>query len=416
MEMRPVLIIICLGLLAAVATLLGLLGQSDSRAAGEAPVTAVEQSIDRSYNGAILRFELNRPAKTTLYLNNVLASRRGMTQVPRFDPGCLSPNHSYAYKLTTKIGKREKVLDSGNFSTLPVPDKPVDARAVRDYATIGGRACFLTIGSPYGGGGVFCPRFISVDDQLALGVNVLAEESPFCSANTEENNRLMHEAFFQKAWFLLLSVPDQRYPVSFPELLNFFPAGEKGRLLWSLESSTWRFGICGASAASLYSEVAKMVKPHRPSMLEVNLGSRGRCLTPAKLGVLVWLPVLAGTKGVIFAQTVDRQNRFDVEPAIAAQTKRLTVQAGNFGPVVFGQRLFVGQVKGSIKVGAWRYQGSTYVLAINTSQRASLGRFTLPAARALRATVLWESRSVKLKKSVLSDRFKGWGIHFYRLP
>lgn len=380
----------------------------------------LERAIEPSYNGAVLRFKLNRPTRVTLMLGTerrsyVLALRHGVSQTHRFDPGCLSPNRSYAYSLTTQNARGVRTLERGTFATQPVPDVPVDARVVRNYASLGGRPCFLTISEPIGGN-IFCPSGkyanVSVDDQLRLGVRILADTTAVCPPfnSAEENNRLMHEALYRKAWFIAWRPPGRRVPLSFPELLSF-PYPSDGRNMdWALESR-WLYGICGTSASGLYEDAAG----HRSlRMLQILIGSRARCLNPSKLNVLFWLPAVAGTRGVIFTGSVGNSLQFDVQTEIVAQARLLTDQVATFGPVLFGRSLRVRQVSSGLRVGAWRYQGSTYALAINTRQRATQGRFVLPD-QARSAAVLWEARAVQLKDGELRDAFRPWGIHFYRL-
>jgi hypothetical protein len=403
--------IICLGLLATVAVLSA---QADPQVSATSPVRVISKSVEAGYNGASLNFTLSRRAKVTLNIGtdrkNTLALRSpSAAQSQSFDPGCLGPNRLYYYSLVAPTAQGNRTIDQGQFMTNPVPDQPVEAQVVKDHITIGGRPCFPIISAPTGWG-VFCPQFMSVDDQLTLGVSVIASGDA-CGSDPAEKSRELHQALWHKAWFLVLREVPPDYRLAFPEKLDFHLSPPQEPISWGLELPESR-GICG-NGSFLYDSRSSL----HPLMLVMYIGGSARCFSPDKLSALLWLTVRGGTTGLIYYDTVGTPGGFTVRPDLVRRAQLLSDQVATIGPVLFGQRKAVKKVRGGLRVSAWRYQGTTYVLAGNGNGKKSIkGSFTLAGSKTRRATVLWEGRSVKVARGTIHDLFKPLGVHWYRVP
>jgi hypothetical protein len=408
--------IICLGLFAAVVTLA-------AQAASPVPVRVIAKTVTPSYNAATLSFTLSRQANVTLNISidgrNSLPLRRPQTASShQFKTGCLTTNRHYYYSLTTPTTSGSRVIDRGDFTTESVPDQRVEATVVMDHLIIGGQPCFVIASRP---GLYLCPPpngHYSVDAQMSLGIDFLTWTGSVCYKEAEEGSRILHQALQGKTWFLWDSPPNPNYQLVFPEALDYQPpsSGEYPNH-WVMET---RYEGCGSSSAeSLYQEVSAYGVPHRqPKMLWLTIGhSRARCLTPAKLSVMFWLPVVAGNCGVIYTETDYASSQdFDVLPAIVVRAQLLANQVATLRPALCGRRVATRKVGGSIRLGAWRYQGTTYVVAINTRQKATMGRFKVAGFSSGKAAVMWEGRRVKITKGVIRDKFKKTRpVHIYRL-
>ena len=156
-----------------------------------------------------------------------------------------------------------------------------------------------------------------------------------------------------------------------------------------------------------------------------NFGDEGdwtRPPTPEELQQMTTLALNHGVKGLAYFTYVwpwrrelgKRQN-----PAAWEALKTINARTTELAPMYcLGERLFVGR-QGQLDLAIIRYQGALYVSAVNVTDQPQRGEITLPdPVKFLTAAgeVLYENRSVNVKKGVLSEEFAPCAVRIYRFP
>jgi hypothetical protein len=70
-------------------------------------------------------------------------------------------------------------------------------------------------------------------------------------------------------------------------------------------------------------------------------------------------------------------------------------------------------VGGRVVIGARRYRSSTYVIAVNYTSASGTAVLSVPSARRKSAVVWNESRRIRVRRGVFSDRFEPYQVHVY---
>lgn len=163
--------------------------------------------------------------------------------------------------------------------------------------------------------------------------------------------------------------------------------------------------------------------PGKPTFqwIETN-GLEGECppplpqINPARLNAQIWLAIAGGAKGLgLFTWRVrDVWTPFWVEEAIrqeiAQQTKRISaLQPALLAPATASWRPRLSP----LRVGARRYAGSIYVIAVNPTEERQVGSFSVPGVGSSRLGVWQESRVVHANKGVVQDAFEPLAVHVY---
>jgi len=138
-----------------------------------------------------------------------------------------------------------------------------------------------------------------------------------------------------------------------------------------------------------------------------------RDYTPEEQTCSTYLPLVNGVTGVFyFASHPKSKSNWTRIKQLMSEMKQLTP--------VLASPLDVGQVRCSsptVQMLAKRYNGALYVLAINASKEPASARLDISAAsnRPTKSTVLFEGRNIPVREGVITDKFKGFERHVYKV-
>ena len=146
-------------------------------------------------------------------------------------------------------------------------------------------------------------------------------------------------------------------------------------------------------------------------------------ITPREVRAAVWHSLIAGARGIIyfnhsFGGPCETQHALR-DPCYASIRRVVTTtnrRIRKLAPVLNGPTVTSGWSKraGTKAMVKWA-AGHFYVFA-GSAGSAVKGRFSLPCVGAARATVLFEDRSIRVKRGTFRDRFRdGNAIRVYRI-
>jgi hypothetical protein len=127
--------------------------------------------------------------------------------------------------------------------------------------------------------------------------------------------------------------------------------------------------------------------------------------TPLTVRAETWLAIAGGARGIGYFPDHWR-------PEIARSVTQLNTEISALAPALLAQELAATASPGPVRVGARRFNGATYVTAVNTSRRrvrASVATAGLQGS----ARVFGESRRVAIWRGVISDAFAPLQAHVY---
>jgi hypothetical protein len=119
--------------------------------------------------------------------------------------------------------------------------------------------------------------------------------------------------------------------------------------------------------------------------------------TPLTVRAETWLAIAGGARGIGFFPDHWR-------PEIAREVRRLSTEISALAPALLTRELPAAASAGPVRVGARRFNGATYVIAVNTSWRRVTASISAPGLRGV-ARVFGEDRSVAARGGVIRDRF-----------
>jgi len=131
--------------------------------------------------------------------------------------------------------------------------------------------------------------------------------------------------------------------------------------------------------------------------------------TPATVRAETWLAIAGGARGIGWFPS-------NWQPPIASEITRLNRDLSALAPALLAQEVRVLTKAGPVKAGARRYNGATYVIAVNSSFRTVSAGVEVPGLRAPVARVFGESRSVRVRRGTISDRFPPLAVRIYVVP
>jgi hypothetical protein len=73
-------------------------------------------------------------------------------------------------------------------------------------------------------------------------------------------------------------------------------------------------------------------------------------------------------------------------------------------------------IDGAVRIGARRYNGATYVVAVNTSTSEAAATFSVPGLGGRTLRVFRDGRTVKPLGDLVVDRLPGLGVAVYVVP
>jgi hypothetical protein len=150
-------------------------------------------------------------------------------------------------------------------------------------------------------------------------------------------------------------------------------------------------------------------------------------VTPATVRAETWLAIAGGAVGIgYFTHTWqighdlpgDAWSRFDIRPDIASTILDVNREIQQLAPALLGPRVAAAIVaKGSpLRIGARRFNGALYEIAVNPTPRTIKQLFLIPSAINRRLSVLGEGRSLVARGGRITDTFGPWAVHLYVLP
>jgi hypothetical protein len=132
--------------------------------------------------------------------------------------------------------------------------------------------------------------------------------------------------------------------------------------------------------------------------------------TPALVRAETWLAIAGGAKGIgYFPDWWEETIRTEVR-----QTNReiLALAPALLSPVA----KVSWSTDGPVRIGARRYNGATYVVAVNTSTSDATASFSVPGLGGRSLRVFREGRTVKPLGDLVTDKLPGLGVAVYVVP
>lgn len=123
-----------------------------------------------------------------------------------------------------------------------------------------------------------------------------------------------------------------------------------------------------------------------------------------------WLAVAGGARGIGYFPD-------NWQPSVAQEIGRIDREIAALAPALLAPAVPVqADASGAVKVGARRYDGATYVIAVNSSFSHARGSFTVDGVGSATARVFGEGRSVPVVNGTIVDWFRGLAVHVYVVP
>jgi len=153
----------------------------------------------------------------------------------------------------------------------------------------------------------------------------------------------------------------------------------------------------------------------KPTYQWIEAGPMEHCLenedpTPAVVRAETWLAIAGGARGIGYfpdwwvpdiRSEVRRVNReiVSLAPALLAPVARAT-----------------WSVESPVRIGARRYNGATYVIAVNTSTAPATASFTVPGLAGRKLRVFGDGRTLSPFGDLVADKLPGLGVAVYIAP
>ena len=119
--------------------------------------------------------------------------------------------------------------------------------------------------------------------------------------------------------------------------------------------------------------------------------------TANRVAAQFWTAIIAKVNGISYVTQHIGSLAITITPVIRAQVTKQDKQLATLAPVLlYGKPVAVGSDPTSpVRYGAWSYQGTTYVVAVNTQETTVSASFSTADSTNRTAHVMWENRSVK---------------------
>jgi hypothetical protein len=118
-----------------------------------------------------------------------------------------------------------------------------------------------------------------------------------------------------------------------------------------------------------------------------------------------WLAVAGGARGIGYFPDHWR-------PEIAQEMARLNAQLSALAPALLAKDVAATASAGPIRVGARRFYGTMYLIAVNTSWTRVRAKVTAPALNG-NARVFGENRTLPVRRGRVTDGFGPLQAHVY---
>jgi len=163
----------------------------------------------------------------------------------------------------------------------------------------------------------------------------------------------------------------------------------------------------------LQKELAKLAAP-KPTFQWIEAGPMEHCFdvdpTPVQVRAETWLAIAGGARGIGYfpdiwpndiRAEVGQLNREIVALAPALLQPEGSASAGS---------------RSAVKVGMRRYNGATYLIAVNSSSKRTKALITLPATGTKQLRVFADGRTVDVQGSQLYEDFPPYAARVYIAP
>ena len=132
--------------------------------------------------------------------------------------------------------------------------------------------------------------------------------------------------------------------------------------------------------------------------------------TPAVVRAETWLAIAGGAKGIgYFPDWWEETIRSEVR---LTNREILALAPALLSPVAKAN----WSTDGAVRIGARRYNGATYVIAVNTSTSEATASFSVPGLGGRQLRVFREGRTVKPLGDLVTDKLPGLGVAVYVAP
>ena len=120
-----------------------------------------------------------------------------------------------------------------------------------------------------------------------------------------------------------------------------------------------------------------------------------------------WLAIAGGARGIGYFPS-------EWTPTVTQAITDINREITSLSPALLGPSLpVVADRSNPVKVGARRYDGATYIIAVNASLTHASATFSIPDLTGRQALVYGEHRTVPIRNSEITDAFPGLAVHIY---
>lgn len=178
-----------------------------------------------------------------------------------------------------------------------------------------------------------------------------------------------------------------------------------------------------ASSSPLFAAVKAEAKKG-PTMYWVVLvnqtvpNSKPLCLDGPGMRNVFWTSIIGGVQGLQYFTFMPVTGEMNIKDDVARAAGAAASCMVNIGPAILnGKPLAVAiDPKSPVKLGAWRYGGVAYIVAVNTEKSSAIASFSVPGMDGTVAQTLCEpSRTLKLNRDSITDKFVPVDVHIYKV-
>jgi len=148
----------------------------------------------------------------------------------------------------------------------------------------------------------------------------------------------------------------------------------------------------------------------------------GRAPTPAEVRAMTYLALVHGATGLIYygydIPSFPGTKAFKLPedaPELWTELSTINQQLRWLAPVILqGERRLLPPVSGGeLHLATWQYQGSDYIIAVNTANSAVVAEFSLPETEGQRLYAMFEHRWLTPSEDRFQDSFAPHQVHIY---
>ena len=127
--------------------------------------------------------------------------------------------------------------------------------------------------------------------------------------------------------------------------------------------------------------------------------------TPLTIRAETWLAIAGGARGIGYFPD-------HWQPPIAQAITQVNTEISALGPALLARAVPATASAGPVRVGARRFHGATYLIAVNTSWRRVTASVAVAGLRGV-ARAFGENRALPIRSGAIRDRFGPLQAHVY---